>query len=185
VPILTINLLQALPKTPLWDRLKRDKRLIADDAGLESNVRFLRPYDEVVAMWRRCIAHAYAPERLFQRFAHQVEATYGNRLTDGPVKGKLTWNNISLALVLAFNIVRHIGLRADYRRFFWKAALPALRRGQIDAAFSMAVVGHHMITFSREALRGDQNASFYSAQTRQMSAQTPPRPEFAELRKSG
>jgi hopanoid C-2 methylase len=101
------------------------------------------------------------------------------------VKGKLTWNNISLALVLAFNIVRHIGLRADYRRFFWKAALPALRRGQIDAAFSMAVVGHHMITFSREALRGDQNASFYSAQTRQMSAQTPPRPEFAELRKSG
>src|ERR1700729_2434162 len=184
VPILTINLLQALPKTPLWDRLKRDQRLIADDTGLESNVRFLRPYDEVVAMWRRCIAHAYAPERLFQRFAHQVEATYGNRLTDGPVKGKLTWNNISLALVLAFNIVRHIGLRADYRRFFWKAALPALRRGQIDAAFSMAVVGHHMITFSREALRGDQNASFYSAQTRQMSAQTPPRPEFAELRKS-
>jgi len=185
VPILTINLLQALPKTPLWDRLKRDHRLIADDTGLESNVRFLRPYDEVVAMWRRCVEHAYEPERLFQRFAHQVEATYGNRLTDGPVKGKLTWNNISLALVLAFNIVRHIGLRADYRRFFWKAALPALRRGQIDAAFSMAVVSRHMITFSREALRGDQNASFYSAQTRQMSAQTPPRPEFAELRKSG
>jgi hypothetical protein len=184
VPILTINLLQALPKTPLWDRLKRDQRLIADDSGLESNVRFLRPYDEVVAMWRRCVAHAYEPERLFQRFEHQVEATYGNRLTDGPVSGKLTWNNISLALVLAFNIVRHIGLRADYRRFFWKAVLPALRRGQIDAAFSMAVVGHHMITFSREALRGDQNASFYSAQTR-MSAQPPPRPEFAELRKSG
>ena len=185
VPILTINLLQALPKTPLWDRLKRDQRLIADDAGLESNVRFLRPYDEVVAMWRRCIDHAYAPERLFKRFAHQVEATYANRLVDSPVRGKLTWNNIGLALVLAFNIVRHIGLRADYRRSFWKAILPALRRGQIDAALSMGIVGHHMITFSREAARGEQNASFYSAQTRQMSAQAPPRPEFAELRKSG
>ncbi len=186
VPILTINLLQALPKTPLWDRLKRDQRLIAEDTGLESNVRFLRPYDEVVAMWRRCIAHAYAPERLFQRFARQVEATYANRLTDGPVRGKLTWSNISLALVLAFNIARHIGLRADYRRFFWKAALPALRRGQIDAALSMGIVGHHMITFSREALRGEQNASFYSAQDRRMAAQAPPpRREFAELRKSG
>jgi hopanoid C-2 methylase len=87
--------------------------------------------------------------------------------------------------VLAFNIVRHIGLRADYRRSFWKAILPALRRGQIDAALSMGIVGHHMITFSREAARGEQNASFYSAQTRQMSAQAPPRPEFAELRKSG
>ena len=185
VPILTINLLQALPKTPLWDRLQRDRRLIADDTGLESNVRFLRPYDEVVAMWRRCIDHAYAPERLFKRFAHQVEATYAKRLLDGPVRGKLTWNNIGLALVLAFNIARHIGLRADYRRWFWKAVLPALRRGQIDAAFSMGIVGHHMITFSREAVRGEQNASFYSAQTRQMSAQAPPRPEFAELRKSG
>jgi hopanoid C-2 methylase len=185
VPILTINLLQALPKTPLWDRLKRDQRLIADDSGLESNVRFLRPYDEVVAMWRRCVDHAYAPERLFKRFAHQVEATYANRLVDGPVRGKLTWNNIGLALVLAFNIARHIGLRADYRRFFWKAVLPALRRGQIDAALSMGIVGHHMITFSREAVRGEQNASFYSAQTRRMSAQSPPRREFAELRKSG
>ena len=185
MPILTINLLQALPKTPLWDRLKRDQRLIADDSGLESNVRFLRPYDEVVAMWRRCVAHAYEPERLFKRFEHQVEATYANRLTDGPVKGKLTWNNISLAFVLAFNILRHIGLRADYRRFFWKAMVPALRRGQIDAAFSMAIVGHHMITFSREALRGDQNASFYSAQTRQISAQTPPKRVLTKLRKTG
>src|SRR5881398_89881 len=71
IPILTINLLQALPKTPLWDRLNATGR-IDDDAARESNVRFLRPYDEVVAMWRRCIAHAYAPERLFERLRYQV-----------------------------------------------------------------------------------------------------------------
>ena len=169
VPILTINLLQALPKTPLWDRLKRDGRIVADDTGLESNVRFLRPYDEVVAMWRRCIAHAYTPERLFDRLAYQVEETYANRLV-GPVRGKLTWNNLSLALVLAFNIAWRIGVSSDYRHWFWKAALPALRRGQIDAALSMGVVGHHMIKFSREALRGEQNASFYSAQPRRSAA---------------
>jgi hopanoid C-2 methylase len=185
VPILTINLLQALPKTPLWDRLKRDGRVVTDDAGLESNVVFLRPYDEVVAMWRRCIEYAYAPERLFKRFAHQVEATYANRLVDGPVRGKLTWNNLSLAVVLAFNIALHIGLRADYRRWFWKSVLPALRRGQIDAAFSIGVVGHHMITFSREALRGEQNASFYSAQTRRSVAEDSAPAAFAKLRKSG
>jgi hypothetical protein len=159
--------------------------VVADDTGLESNVVFLRPYDEVVAMWRRCIAHAYAPERFFKRFAHQVEATYANRLV-GPVRGKLTWNNLSLAFVLAFNIAWRIGVFADYRRWFWKAALPALRRGQIDAAFSMGVVGHHMITFSREALRGEQNASFYSAQTRRsMSMEKPPQPAYENLRKLG
>src|SRR5215471_9927805 len=37
IPLLTINLLQALPKTPLWDRLKRENRLIEDE-GRESNV---------------------------------------------------------------------------------------------------------------------------------------------------
>ena len=109
VPILTINLLQALPRTPLWDRLKRDGRLIADDTGLESNVRFLRPYDEVVATWRRCIAYAYDPERLFARFAHQVEATYVNRMI-GPARGKLTINNLRGALVLAFNVAFRVGL---------------------------------------------------------------------------
>lgn len=184
VPILTINLLQALPKTPLWDRLKRDGRVIADDTGLESNVRFLRPYDEVVAMWRRCIAYAYAPERLFKRFAHQVDATYANRLV-GPVRGKLTLSNLRLASVLAFNVALRIGVFADYRRWFWKAVLPALRRGQIDGALSMGVVGHHMIRFSREALRGEQNASFYSAQSRRsVSAERRPR-AFAKLRKLG
>jgi hypothetical protein len=79
IPMLTINLLQALPKTPLWDRLKVAGRL-SDDPTLESNVCFLRPYDDVVSMWRRCIAYANDPERLFQRFHHQVESTYVNRM---------------------------------------------------------------------------------------------------------
>ena len=51
--MLTINLLQALPKTPLWDRLKKADRLALDDDSRESNVVFLRPHDEVVEMWRR------------------------------------------------------------------------------------------------------------------------------------
>ena len=89
IPMLTINLLQALPKTPLWDRLHKTGRL-ADDPSLESNVRFLRPYDEVVASWRRCVAYANDPERLFSRFQHQVDATYVNRMI-APAKGKLNW----------------------------------------------------------------------------------------------
>jgi hopanoid C-2 methylase len=165
IPILTINLLQALPRTPLWDRLQRDGRLIADDSGLESNVRFLRPYDEVVATWRRCIAYAYDPDRLFARFLHQVDTTYVNRLAT-PARGKLNMNNLRRGVVLAFNVALRVGLLSDYRRSFWRAARYALRRGQIDAVLGMGFVAHHLIHFSREALRGDQNASFYSAQGR-------------------
>ena len=165
IPMLTINLLQALPKTPLWDRLKAAGRL-SDDSTLESNVRFLRPYDDVVSMWRRCIAYANDPERLFARFHHQVESTYVNRMIT-PARGKLTWANLSSALVLAFRVMLHIGVLSDYRKPFWRAARHALRRGQIDAVLGMGFIAHHLIQFTREALRGEQNASYYSTKMRQ------------------
>ena len=170
IPVLTINLLQALPKTPLWDRLERDHR-ITDDKRLESNVRFLRPYDEVVASWRRCIAHAYEPERLFERFWHQVDSTYVNRINPSG-RGRLTFANLRMGAVLAFRLLVCIGLKSDYRRHYWRAARYALKRGQIDAVMGMGFVAYHLIQFTREALRGEQNASFYS--TRERETQKPP-----------
>jgi radical SAM superfamily enzyme YgiQ (UPF0313 family) len=183
IPMLTINLLQALPKTPLWDRLHRDGRL-DDDPKRESNVRFLRPYDEVVAMWHRSIAYANDPERLFERFRHQVDATYVNRLAT-PGLGKLTWSNLSKAVVMVFRIVLHLGILADYRRPFWRAIGHALRRGQIDGAIGIGFIAHHLIQFTREALRGDQNASFYSQAQKDRGRPSAAGPdELGSMRKS-
>jgi hopanoid C-2 methylase len=165
IPMLTINLLQALPKTPLWDRLAKAGRL-RDDPSRESNVDFVRPYDEVVAMWRRCIGYANDPERLFSRFQYQVDATYVNRMV-APASGKLNWANLSGALVLAWRVVWHIGILSDYRKPFWRAARHALKRGQIDSVLGMGFIAHHLIQFTREALRGEQNASYYSTKARQ------------------
>ena len=80
IPLLTINLLQALPKTPLWDRLKREGRLLDDDDSRDSNVDFLLPYDQVVSSWRKCMEVAYEPEKLFARYQYQCEYTYANRI---------------------------------------------------------------------------------------------------------
>ena len=161
IPVLTINLLQALPKTPLWDRLEREGRLV-HDAALESNVLFKRPHDTVVSSWRRAIDHAYAPEHLFERFKHQCAVTYPHRIVT-PTAGKLTFTNLRRGLILGFNIVTRVGLLSDYRGAFWRAAVYALRRGQIEAVFNMGFVAHHLIRFTREALRGEHNASFYAA----------------------
>ncbi|TDR94945.1 B12-binding domain-containing radical SAM protein [Enterovirga rhinocerotis] len=161
VPVLTINLLQALPKTPLWDRLEKAGR-IDEDPARESNVRFLMPYEEVLAAWRRCIAHAYEPQRLFDRFLHQVEHTYGNRIKT-PARSRLTWANIRRGLILGGNIAVRVGIFSEYRGIFWRAAYKALKKGQVEAIFNMGFVSHHMIRFTAEALEGKQNASFYSA----------------------
>jgi radical SAM superfamily enzyme YgiQ (UPF0313 family) len=174
IPMLTINLLQALPKTPLWDRLKRDGRLLEDDSR-ESNVVFLRPHGEVVSMWRRSIAYANDPEKLFERFRHQVDATYVNRKVT-PAKGKLTWNNLRGGAVMAWRILLHLCVLSDFRKSFWHMAKHALRQGQIDGMMGAAFMGYHLIEFTREALRGDQNASYYSTKNRAapMAAAQPP-----------
>ncbi len=164
IPMLTVNLLQALPRTPLWDRLAREDRLSLDPAR-ESNVRFLRPYDEVVQTWRDCVGEIYDPEKLFARFKHQIDATYANRI-QRPIASQFNVANLRTGLVLATNLAIRIGLLSDYRRAYWKAARYAIAQGQVDNAFGIGLVAHHLIRFSREAVRGEQNASFYAAKVR-------------------
>jgi hopanoid C-2 methylase len=61
IPMLTMILLQARPKTALWERLAKDGRLV-EDAARESNVDFLRPYDEAARHAGRCAPDALQPE---------------------------------------------------------------------------------------------------------------------------
>jgi radical SAM superfamily enzyme YgiQ (UPF0313 family) len=46
VPVTTLNILYALPKTPLYNRLEKAGRIVPDE-GRDSNVEFLRPYEEL------------------------------------------------------------------------------------------------------------------------------------------
>jgi hopanoid C-2 methylase len=162
IPLLTINLLQALPRTPLWDRLEAAGRLTHDES-LESNVVFRLPYRQVVDGWRECMAKAYDPASLLARFEHQVRATYPNRL---PVERKVTWKDLRRGLRLISRILWTCGVMAPYRRAFWDFAWPKLKTLDIEPVIQVGLVAHHLITFASEAARGDQNASFYSARLR-------------------
>jgi len=166
--LLTINLLQALPKTPLWDRLERENRLNHDE-NRESNVDFLLPYDQVVSSWRKCMEVAYQPEKLYARFQYQCEYTYTNRLKV-PVSPEMkSWANIRRALIMLRNIFWKVGVLGDYRKVFWKFALGRLRRGDIEGLIGSAMIAHHLIVFARAASTGRQNASNYSIRLRQAS----------------
>jgi radical SAM superfamily enzyme YgiQ (UPF0313 family) len=164
IPLLTINLLQALPKTPLWDRLARENRLIEDE-GRESNVDFRLPYDDVVATWRKCMSKAYEPARLLRRYEYQIQQTAPNQIERPPQKA--SWKNIRLGLILLRNIFWRIGVLGDYRAEFWKFALRRLRRGEIEHLIATMLVAHHLIVFARAASTGRQNASNYSMRLRE------------------
>jgi hopanoid C-2 methylase len=165
IPMLTVNLLQALPRTPLWDRLDAAGRLV-DDPERESNVDFLMPYEQVVAGWRRVVAEAYRPEAVYRRFAYNVAHTYPNRIRPTADSARASFANMGKGARITANLLWRAGIRGDYRRTFWRMALPLLRAGRIEDMIHVGLVAHHLITFAREAVAGRQNASFYSAKQR-------------------
>jgi hopanoid C-2 methylase len=161
IPVLTINLLYALPKTPLHERLQRAGRLLSDQAAADrvSNVEFLMPYGDVVRMWFETITAAYAPEALFGRFRYQTERTYPNRL---PRRLQPTAARLRFGLSVMSRVLWHCGLRASWRRQFWELCWPLVRQGRIDEVIQIGAVTHHLLSFTQEIVEGRWEASFYA-----------------------
>lgn len=165
IPMLTINLLYALPRTPLWRRLEAAGRLNFEE-GRESNVEFLMPYEEVVEMWRRCITTAYDPDFLYQRFAYQCQHTYPNRIKPPNSAARVNKNNVRKGVTMLAKLFWHAGVISSYRNTFWKMAKPALKKGKIEQIIHVGLVSHHLIQFTQECARGIESASFYSQKVR-------------------
>jgi hopanoid C-2 methylase len=162
IPMLTINLLQALPKTPLWDRLATENRL-SDEEKRESNVVFKRSYEETVKCWRDCLRYAYDPARLFARYEFLAQHVFPNRRPRPRPPGQVTPKNIRNGFKMLFKICWKLGVIADYRRIFWDFAKPRIKRGQIADVISVGILAKHLITYARKACAGKLNASNYSA----------------------
>lgn len=178
IPMLTINLLHALPITPLWDRLEKSGRIVPSTDGRESNVEFLLPYDSVVAMWRETVTTAFDPEAVYARFATQLTATYPHQRS---TRQRPSPADVLRGLRILTRILWHIGARGDYRRLFWRTALPLLCQGRVEELIHLAAVSHHLITFAREAADGTAEKAFYSARTELAEGPQPGLRVVAEL----
>lgn len=159
IPMLTINLLYALPKTKLHERLSLAGRLI-DDPERQSNVDFKMPYEQVLNMWRRVIAEAYEPRSLLERFRYQTEACFPNRIVQRPQK--VTMDTMLFGFGAIARTMFRVGYMAEWRRLYWDVCGPLLRQGRMEEVMHIAVVSHHLITFSRECADGIAEASFYA-----------------------
>jgi hypothetical protein len=119
-------------------------------------------------MWQRCIATAYEPEFLYQRFVYNIEHTYSKRIEVPNSPARVSWSNIRKGLTLLSNILLRVGVLGNYRETFWKMAKPALKTGDIENLIHIGLVGHHLIQFAAECAKGEESASFYSQKVRQL-----------------
>jgi hypothetical protein len=166
-----MNILYALPKTALYDRLQKAGRLNSG-IGRDSNVEFLRPYEDVVNDWRRVVRYAYDPVNLYRRYATQARVTYPNRMKPANPAAQATPENLRRALGIMSRLIYRVGLKSDYRAEFWKMFWTELKKGKIDHIIQVALVAHHLITFAREVATGDMQASHYSPRDTEATAST-------------
>jgi hypothetical protein len=162
IPMLTINLLYALPMTPLWRRLEKEGRILSDGTGgEESNVKFLLPREVVRKNWLKAVAESNRPEPLYRRFQHQIENTYPHRFQPGALR-RVERGDVANGFRILGRILWRVGVRSDYRGIFWRMARPALKAGNIEAVIHVGLVAHHLIHFARDCEAGIGEYSFYS-----------------------
>lgn len=164
IPIMTVNILYALPNTALHRRLEADGRILSDQdsANRDSNIKFLLPYEAVVKRWLEVIEEIYQPEALYARYDHNAAGTYPHRLRPMQPWRQATPQTLWRGLRILARVIWKVGLASDYRRVFWKMGLKQIRQGNFETFFQVAMVAHHLITYARECLEGKLQASNYS-----------------------
>ena len=91
LPTVMLNLLQALPNTALWDRLKRENRLHRFEVSadmIDASFNFLpaRPAPEIVAEYIRTVDYLYEPTKYLARTYRHFLAMRPTRAAAGRPK---------------------------------------------------------------------------------------------------
>ena len=176
IPIAMVGLLQAMPGTQLFRRLRQEGRIV--DAGGGNNtfcdrLNFLPRMDaaKLVEGYREVMKRIYSCEAYYDRVkiylsrAHPKPAkrAAGERATKQPRQSDpwMTRNNLR---ALVNSIVRQ-GVFGRHRWSYWKFLAEAATRYRrcFGAAMTLAVMGHHFQIMTRKLSRAMDRATAEAA----------------------
>lgn len=169
MPLAMVGLLNALPGTALWRRLRVEGRLRSMSGG-DQFVRqnFVPAMDEKVLLngYADLLEQIYSPRSFFERCRHFVD-TVGDR----PAGSHL---NLDRVLALA-KALAHFGIARSWRSEFWKTVDRGRRRSTelFARAVTQAYLGEHLIRYTHEVVVPNIRAA--AASLRSSSSAPPPR----------
>jgi radical SAM superfamily enzyme YgiQ (UPF0313 family) len=150
-----LNLLQALPNTALWDRLKKENRLLdarvsADMIEASFNFRTMRPAPEIISEYIQTVDCLYEPRKFLAR-------TYRHVLAMRPTRAALAGKSVARDsgkqnsqrsfwskrhdLAPLLRLVWRQGVMADYRGQFWQQLLGIYRQNPSRLLKYLAICG--------------------------------------------
>jgi len=161
IPWAMTGVLQAPPTTPLYERMKREGRLLQDNPEPSNfdppNFRTVLPLPELLDGTKRMLLTLYDPRRFYERVFDSLE-----RWQLQPEQRAPAVSLLYLLRVLLKSVWKQ-GVLAGYRRAYWRymrrlmlrwGLHPQKRRLGIELALS----GHHFIHYVRhvaETLEGE------------------------------
>ena len=153
IPIAMVGLLQAMPGTQLFRRLRQEGRIV--DAGGGDNtcdrLNFLPRMDSarLVEGYRSVLKRIYSSEAYYERVKLYLTRTHPQRM-----QGRQRWLTPGNARAFVISIMRQ-GVFGRQRRSYWKflAAVATRYRHCIDAAMTLAVMGYHFQVMTERLLR--------------------------------
>jgi fatty-acid desaturase/radical SAM superfamily enzyme YgiQ (UPF0313 family) len=155
IPIAMVGLLQAMPGTQLFRRLRKEGRIL--DAGVGNNtserLNFLPHMDatRLVEGYRSVLKQIYSCEAYYDRVKLYLNRTQPKPGEWTPKQRLLTQSN---ARALVTSILRQ-GVFGRRRWSYWKFLLTAATRYRrcFGAAMTLAVMGYHFQVMTRKLLK--------------------------------
>jgi radical SAM superfamily enzyme YgiQ (UPF0313 family) len=147
------GVLQAPPTTALFDRMKREGRLIEDSQPTSNfsppNFRTVMKLPTLLNGLSGLLADLYTPAAYFGRALRSIES-WQPRATQRPPELPLLYN---LRILLAS--IWHQGVRSTYRFAYWSFLLRVIRRwarqpAKIWMSFMVLLAANHFVRYSKE-----------------------------------
>lgn len=172
IPVMMLNLLQPLPNTKLWERLKKEQRLLPqqtdrDFHGLKFSYLTSRPQEEILAEYVRAIDRLYEPSRYLARAYRYYLTMRPTRWSLGlrtgeektarnpTIEGFLSRPSRRRELATLIKMIWRRGIRPRYRWQFWRQLLGICRQNpsRLDSYLIACAMGEDLFALREDILK--------------------------------
>ena len=153
IPWAMTGMLQAPPTTPLYERMKKEGRLLEDKPEPSNfdppNFRTVLPLPELLGGTKRMLLALYDPRRFYQRVLDSLE-----RWQLQPEQKASAISSRYLLTVLVKSVWKQ-GVLSRYRGAYWRFMRRLMMRWGRNPqkrrlGFELALSGHHFIRYARQ-----------------------------------
>jgi radical SAM superfamily enzyme YgiQ (UPF0313 family) len=162
IPWAMAGFLQAPPTTPLYDRMRKQGRLLEESTTSNfdpPNFKTILPLPVLLRGFRETLGSLYSPQAFYNRAYRSLiywKVVKQQRATKYPFLSK-DGQSVSTIVGTAIRSILHQGILSSYRRAYWTFLMRLLGRWsfnppKLTLGFTILLSGHHFISYAKNVV---------------------------------